>query len=176
MNQMEPLECAPEIRDDVRHVCFVLGDVLLPAAHGMPAASDMDVGGRQLDAVLRARPDLLPLLERAAAGRAWEAPMAEFDDLAVTDPPASDALTLAIVAGYYTHPTVHSLIGYSGQVPKNAQQLSEHEIDDEGLIELLEASTRRGPVYRPTPPSDAEGRTQGGPSDGSGQSLKGGGP
>ena len=35
-----------------------LADVLIPAAGGMPSASQADVAGKWLDAVLAARPDL----------------------------------------------------------------------------------------------------------------------
>jgi hypothetical protein len=41
-----------------------VADLLIPAAGEMPAASEMDVAGRQLDVVLGARPDLTRLLQR----------------------------------------------------------------------------------------------------------------
>jgi hypothetical protein len=112
------------------------------------------VGTTQLDAVLASRPDLAPLLERALAD-------ADLDDVAgfVTaleseDPEAYGALTLAIVAGYYMHPEVHRLIGYAGQVPKDAQRMGEREIYQEGLMDLAEKVLERGPIYRPTPTTD----------------------
>jgi len=142
------------VSDGTRKDLETVGDYLIPEAHGMPAASAMDVGTTQLDAVLASRPDLAPLLERALAD-------ADLDDVAgfVTgleseDPEAYGALTLAIVAGYYMHPEVHRLIGYAGQVPKDAQRLGEHEIYQEGLMDLAEKVLERGPIYRPTPTTD----------------------
>jgi hypothetical protein len=142
------------VSDGTRKDLETVGDYLIPEAHGMPAASAMDVGTTQLDAVLASRPDLAPLLERALAD-------ADLDDVAgfVTaleseDPEAYGALTLAIVAGYYMHPEVHRLIGYAGQVPKDAQRMGEHEIYQEGLMDLAEKVLERGPIYRPTPTTD----------------------
>ena len=142
------------VSDTTRRDLETVGDYLIPEAHGMPAASAMDVGTTQLDAVLASRPDLAPLLERALAD-------ADLDDVAgfVTaleseDPEAYGALTLAIVAGYYMHPEVHRLIGYAGQVPKDAQRMGEHEIYQEGLMDLAEKVLERGPIYRPTPTTD----------------------
>lgn len=150
-NAMEPLTRTPDIDPAVREKLPKLGDALLPEAHGMPAASQMAVGGDQLDVVLRSRPDLVPLLERGVAGRSFDDPMADFDALEADDPEAHAAVALAIVGGYYMHPTVHELIGYPGQAPLNAQQIGEREVEQEGLLDLLEASQRRGPVFRPTP-------------------------
>lgn len=142
------------VSDGTRKDLETVGDYLIPEAHGMPAASAMDVGTTQLDAVLASRPDLAPLLERALAD-------ADLDDVAgfVTaleseDPEAYGALTLAIVAGYYMHPEVHRLIGYAGQVPKDAQRMGEREIYQEGLMDLAEKVLERGPIYRPTPTKD----------------------
>lgn len=142
------------VSDGTRKDLETVGDYLIPEAHGMPAASAVDVGTTQLDTVLASRPDLAPLLERALAD-------ADLDDIGgfVTalesdDPEAYGALTLAIVAGYYMHPEVHRLIGYAGQVPKDAQRLGEHEIYQEGLMDLAEKVLERGPIYRPTPTTD----------------------
>jgi hypothetical protein len=142
------------VSDGTRKDLETVGDYLIPEAHGMPAASAMDVGTTQLDAVLASRPDLAPLLERALAD-------ADLDDVAgfVTaleseNPEAYGALTLAIVAGYYMHPEVHRLIGYAGQVPKDAQRMGEREIYQEGLMDLAEKVLERGPIYRPTPTTD----------------------
>jgi hypothetical protein len=109
------------------------------------------VGTYQLDVVLSSRPDLAPHLERAFAD-------ANLDDIdafvASLDPLAYDAVTLAIVAGYYMHPEVHRLIGYPGQVPKDVQRMSEREIYQEGLMDLAQKVIDRGPIYRPTPTND----------------------
>lgn len=144
----------PPVTDATRRALETVGDHLIPEAHGMPAASAMDVGTRQLDAILDSRPDLAPLLERALAS-------ADLDDIGgfVTaleseDPEAYGAVTLAIVAGYYMHPEVHALIGYPGQIPQDVQRMSEREIYQEGLLDLAQKVIDRGPIYRPTPATD----------------------
>lgn len=147
----EGIDIRPSVSDATRRALETIGDHLIPEAHGMPSASAMDVGTSQLDVVLSSRPDLAPLLDRALA----EAEVGDVDTfiatLAKEDPAGHDAVTLAIVAGYYMHPKVHELIGYSGQVPKDAQRIGEREIYQEGLMELAQKVIDRGPVYRPTP-------------------------
>jgi hypothetical protein len=49
---------------------------------------------------------------------------------------------------------VHALIEYPGQVPKDVQQISEREIYQEGLMEMVQRVIDRGPIYRPTPTTD----------------------
>lgn len=150
----ENVETRVEVSDSTRRALETIGDRLIPEAHGMPAASEMMVGTSQLDMVLSSRPDLAPLLERALGDK-------EFDDvgdfvtrMSADDPQGYDAVTLAIVAGYYMHPKVHELIGYPGQVPKDAQRLGEREIYQEGLMDLAQKVIDRGPIYRPTPTTD----------------------
>jgi hypothetical protein len=147
----EAIDIRPSVSDGVRRGLEKVGDHLIPEAHGMPAASAMDVGTSQLDVVLASRPDLVPHLERAFA----DADLSDVDAfVASLDPSAYDAVTLAIVAGYYMHPEVHRLIGYPGQVPKDVQRMSEREIYQEGLMDLAQKVLDRGPVYRPTPAID----------------------
>ena len=141
----------PTVSDHARTALATIGDFLIPEAHDMPAASAMGVGAGQLDIVLRSRPDLAPLLERGLG----EADLSDVEDLVsrlqVDDPAAYDAMTLAIVAGYYMHPEIHERIGYQGQVAKDVQRMSEREIYLEGLMELAQKVVDRGPIYRPTP-------------------------
>lgn len=141
----------PTVSDHVRTALETIGDLLIPEAHDMPAASAMGVGGSQLDVVLRSRPDLAPLLERGLS----DADLSDIESLVsrlqVEDPAAYDAMTLVIVAGYYMHPEIHERIGYPGQVAKDVQRMSEREIYLEGLMELAQKVVDRGPIYRPTP-------------------------
>ena len=141
----------PSVSDSTRRALETIGSHLIPDAHGMPAAGTMGVGTTQLDIVLVSRPDLAPLLDRALAG----CELNDIDEfmaaLEAEDPEAHGAVTLAIVAGYYMHPQVHELIGYPGQVPKDAQRLSEREIYQDGLMDLAAKVIERGPIYRPTP-------------------------
>ncbi len=144
----EGIDIRPSVSEGTRRGLEKVGDHLIPEAHGMPAASAMDVGTSQLDVVLSSRPDLAPHLERAFA----EADLDDIDAfVASLDSQAYDAVTLSIVAGYYMHPKVHELIGYPGQVPKDVQRMSEREIYQEGLMELAQKVVDRGPIYRPTP-------------------------
>jgi hypothetical protein len=139
------------VSDSTRRGLATIGDHLIPEAHGMPAATSMGVGTSQLDAVLASRPDLAPLLERALRVADLEDVAGFVRALEAEDREAHNAVTLAVVAGYYMHPEVHRLIGYSGQVPKDSQQISEREIWDEGLMDLVQNVIDRGPIYRPTP-------------------------
>lgn len=150
----ESIGFRPSVSDTARRALEAVGDHLIPEAHGMPAASAMEVGTTQLDLVLASRLDLAPLIERALAD-------ANLDDigrfvgaLEAEDPEAYGAVTLAVVAGYYMHPEVHRLIGYPGQVPKDAQRIGEREIYQEGLMDLAQKVIDRGPIYRPTPSAD----------------------
>lgn len=138
---------SPEIRERLAR----LADALIPEAHGMPAASSVGVAEGQLDTVLASRPDIASALERGLSDREMDDPMAFLLELESQDREAHDAILLAAVAGYYMHPKVHELIGYPGQVPKDAQRLGEYEMFQEGLPEMLEEVRERGPIYRPTP-------------------------
>ena len=147
----ESIDIRPSVSDSTRRALETIGDYLIPEAHGMPAASTMDVGTSQLDAVLTSRPDLAPILGRTLAGAELDDVAGFVSELETEDPEGYDAVTLTLVAGYYMHPEVHRLIGYPGQVPKDAQRLGEREIYQEGLMELAQKVIDRGPVYRPTP-------------------------
>lgn len=148
------VDIRPSVSERTRAALETIGDQLIPEAHGMPAASAMEVGRSQLDAVLSSRPDLAPVLEEALGTAEIDEVFAFLDDLSGRNPAGYDAVTLAIVAGYYMHPKVHELIGYPGQVPKDAQRIGEREIYQEGLLELAQKVIDRGPIYRPTPGSD----------------------
>lgn len=150
----ESIDIRPSVSEATRRALEKVADHLIPEAHGMPAAGSMDVATTQLDSVLASRPDLAPLVERGMA----DAVLDDIDEfvrrLEAEDPEAHGAVTLAIVAGYYMHPTVHELIGYAGQVPKDAQRLGEAEIYQDGLMDLAAKVIERGPIYRPTPTAD----------------------
>ena len=149
----EVIGIRPSVSDSTRRALETIGDHLIPAAHGMPAAGRMDVGTRQLDVVLASRPDLAPTLERVLADAIIEDVGGFVTALATDDPEGYGAVTLAVVAGYYMHPEVHRLIGYPGQVPKDVQRMGEREVYQEGLMDLAQKVIERGPIYRPTPTS-----------------------
>lgn len=150
----ENIGIRPSVSDNTRRALETVGDYLIPEAHGMPAASAMDVGTSQLDIVLASRPDLAPALERALADAVLDDVAGFVTTLEAEDPEGYGAMTLAIVSGYYMHPEVHRLIGYPGQVPKDSQRLGEAEIYQDGLMDLAAKVIERGPVYRPTPTTE----------------------
>jgi len=152
----ETIGIRPTVSETTRRALETIGDHLIPEAHGMPAASTMHVGTSQLDVVLGSRPDLAPLLEAALTDADFGDVDSFIATLAEEHPAGYDAVALAIVAGYYMHPEVHRLIGYPGQVPKDVRRMGEHEIYQEGLMDLAQKVIDRGPIYRPTPDIDGD--------------------
>jgi hypothetical protein len=139
------------MQDGLRERLARVADGLIPEADGMPAPSEVDIGGRQLDIVLASRPDLAESLKRALAGAAeLDDAIAWVEELRAHDPDAYDALVTAVVAGYYMHPRVMRLLGYPGQVPEEVSVDGYPAYVDEGLLERV---YERGPIYRPTPES-----------------------
>ena len=134
------------ISDELRERLRQFADMLIPAAHDMPAASEVGVADKQLDAVLAVRPDLAAPLARALA----EADPADYEGtlgrLLARDPEAHDALLLIIAGGYYIDPGVRRLIGYDGQQPVEVRPEIIPNYVEEGLVEPL---LERGPIYRP---------------------------
>ena len=134
-----------DVTDEIRQRLARIADELIPAGEGMPAAGEVDVGGTQLDLVLRTLPDLQPHLVRALT---WSEPphsgIELVSRLQVEDADAYAALTVVIVGAYYTHSEVRRLLGYPGQLGKPV--LIEYpEYVTEGL---LDAVLERGPIYR----------------------------
>jgi hypothetical protein len=123
-------------------------DVLIPAAHDMPSASEVGVADGQLDRVLAVRPDLTEPLLRAIAQVDPGDHEGSLEHLVRDDAEAHDALLLAIVGGYYTDADVRRRLGYDGQVPTEVRPEIIPNYVEEGLIEPLLA---RGPVYREVP-------------------------
>ena len=137
------------MHDGLRERLARVADGLIPEADGMPAPSDVDIGGRQLDIVLSSRPDLAESLRQALARAAdVDDAIAWVEELRAHDPDAYDALVTAVVAGYYMHPRVMRLLGYPGQVPQEVSIDGYPDYVDEGLLERV---YERGPIYRPTP-------------------------
>ena len=130
-----------ELRERLRE----FADVLIPAAHDMPAASEVGVAGNQLDAVLGVRPDLAAPLARALA----EADPADHEGtlarLLATDREAHDALLLTVTGGYYIDRDVRRRLGYDGQQPVEVRPEIIPNYVEEGLVEPL---LERGPIYR----------------------------
>jgi hypothetical protein len=134
------------IDDDLRERLRRFADVLIPAAHGMPAAGDVGVADGQLDKVLAVRPDLAEPLARAVADADPADHETSLARLRERDPQAHDALLLVVAGGYYIDRDVRRRIGYDGQQPVEVRPEIIPNYVEEGLIEPLLA---RGPAYRP---------------------------
>ena len=122
-----------------------LADVLVPAAEGMPSATDAGVHREGLDRVLAARPDLEPLLARVLAGAAGE-PGDVLRRLQDEDAAGFAALTLAVTGAYYTDPSVRRLIGYPGQRYRPELVTRAPDWDEAALARVV----ARGAIYRST--------------------------
>jgi hypothetical protein len=134
------------IDDDLRERLRRFADVLIPAAHGMPAAGDVGVADGQLDKVLAVRPDLAEPLARAVADADPADHETSLARLRERDRQAHDALLLVVAGGYYIDADVRRRLGYDGQQPLEVRPEIIPNYVEEGLIEPLLA---RGPVYRP---------------------------
>jgi hypothetical protein len=120
-----------------------LADVLIPAADGMPAASEAGATGAWLDEVLRVRGDLeAPLRELTEAARGRD-PSAEVERLRSERAELFEALTTAVAGAYFMSGEVRELLGYPGQQAVPLEQ----DLD----MELLQPVIDRGTIYRPTP-------------------------
>jgi hypothetical protein len=150
-----------EVDEEARARLARIADALIPAAHGMPAASEVGVAAGQLDAVLHARPDLLTSLRRAltassavSAARGDSPPTPPADEveahlaaLSEADPEAHHALVLVVLAGYYWSDTVKERLGYPGQTAAVVSTAFPAYIEEGLLDPVLE----RGEIYRLPP-------------------------
>ena len=128
--------------DAQRQTFAGLADVLVPEAHGMPAASAIGLSGAPLDRALRARPDLrapLASLLDALAGRS------PADAVAGAAPAQLDLLLLLAGGAYTTDPRVKALLGYPGQEARSLPR------DGFGAEDLVMAMMDRPPMWRPAP-------------------------
>ncbi|MGH3030974.1 MAG: GMC family oxidoreductase [Gaiellaceae bacterium] len=98
-----------------RETFAALADVLIPAGEGMPAASEVDVGGKWLDRALGARPDLVATLERALEDAAGRDPVVEVRRLHAEDSERFAALAHLAAGAYTMHAKVRKRLGYPGQ-------------------------------------------------------------
>ena len=140
--------------DDAERVLLAtLADELIPAGSGMPSASQADVAGRWLDAVLAARPDLVDGLQSIlTTARQQEAasPKDIVSDLRTESPDAFGALAETVSGAYFMNPDVQQAVGYSGQAARAIDPRPDYMENG-----LLESVIRRGPIYRPTPTSES---------------------
>jgi hypothetical protein len=132
-----------ELNAEERATFAAIADKLIPAAHGMPSAAEVDNDDR-IAFVLRSRPDLADPLKAALRSDLGSDVQGRLD--ALTNEPANlAALQLTIVAGYYTDKGVRDLIGYPGQMAIDVKSWLVPEYLEEGHIDAV---LSRGPVWR----------------------------
>lgn len=139
------LETGSDVPDDLRSWLEPIADLLIPSDATMPSASSVGVARRQLDRVVAARPDLLPDLTRAWAITSVGSAEAAVDSLQLLDAAAYDAVRIVVAGGYYIHPEVRELLGYTGQEPWVVRVDSIPEYVEEGLLERV---IERGQIFR----------------------------
>jgi hypothetical protein len=140
-----------------RRTLAALADVLIPAADGMPAASEAGAAGEWLDEVLRVRGDLeAPLHSLLDRARGVD-PAAEVERLEHEEPDAFEALATAVAGAYFLNPDVRTLIGYPGQERRPIEPEDPPDYEQDGLLASV---VERGPIFRRTP----ESRRPAGPS------------
>jgi hypothetical protein len=134
--------------DTARSTFRGIADVLIPAAEGMPAASEVGVHTEVLDQILSLRPDLAERFLRGVGSAVGEAPQAAAQRLNANDPEALSAIGLVASAAYYMQPRVRELIGYPGQEkrPGDPDETPEYVLNG-----MLQQVIDRGPIYKSTP-------------------------
>ncbi|MFO0688584.1 MAG: GMC family oxidoreductase [Myxococcota bacterium] len=108
----------------------VLADAWIPAADGMPAASAVGVADRELDRVLRARPDLALPLRDALQSEA----------LLGGGEPTGKALGLlhyVVAAAYYLAPAVRTALAYDPERVTPVRPESYPDWAAEGLLDFM---------------------------------------
>lgn len=131
-----------------RATLAALADELVPAALGMPSATEVDVHIEGINHVLAARPDLAEPLARLLDQVGEEQPAAALERLNAEDPEAIGVLGTAVTGAYYIDPRVRDLLGYHGQPNKPPQPGESDEYLAGGILDPVR---ERGPVFRPTP-------------------------
>jgi hypothetical protein len=133
-----------------RETLAALADVLIPAADGMPAASEAGAAGEQLDEVLRVRSDLGEPLQRLSERARGADPAGEVERLQAEEPDAFEALSTAIAGAYFLNPDVRRRMGYPGQERRPIEAEDPPDYEQDGLLASV---VERGTIYRPTPES-----------------------
>lgn len=142
------------LNDEQRATLAALADELIPAEGEMPSASQVDVPGVLVDAVLRSRPDLGPDLAAVLDGAAGTPPAAALDDLARSDADALGTLRFVVAGAYLMDRRVGDLIGYHGQEAKQVDPNSHVAYITDGLLDPV---VERGAIFRPSPDRDTVG-------------------
>jgi choline dehydrogenase-like flavoprotein len=145
-----------------RGTLAALADVLIPAEHGMPAASEVGAHEKWIDRALAARPDLESDLVAVLAEAVDRDPAEEVRRLHQQEPESFRALALAVSGAYYMNLKVRKRIGYPGQ-KSNPPFPDEADYYLEGLLDpLLERERVAAPTAvgddRPSSPPASTGK------------------
>jgi hypothetical protein len=132
---------------EMRAAFLAIADRLIPAAEGMPAASEAGIG-ELLDRVLSLRPDLGEACFRGMAATRGRASADAVESLNRDDPEALSTIGLVAAAAYFMTPRVRTLIGYPGQEKRTFDPHATPEYVANGMLQRV---VDRGPIYRPTP-------------------------
>jgi choline dehydrogenase-like flavoprotein len=127
-----------------------LADVLIPAAGGMPSASEADPAGKWLARALQARPDLVPELARVLDAAAGLEPEAEARRLHAEDREGFRALAAIVSGAYYMNLKIRKRIGYPGQ---GKRPPFPDEADYDLRDGLLDPVVERGSIHKQPPPA-----------------------
>ena len=129
-----------------REILAQLADVLIPAGDGFPSASQADVAGEHLDAVLEVRPDLADGLSKLLQMADGRNPQGFINELQVQDAEAYGILSELVPGAYFLNEQVQARLKYDGQSPRPFEPHPDYLEDG-----LLQSVVDRGAVYRPTP-------------------------
>lgn len=138
------------LSEEQREVYGGLADVLIPAAEGMPSATQAEVPTRWVDEALRHRPDLAEGLLAAILAAADLEAEAAVEMLNSEHIPAFEAMGTLTAGAYFLNPSVRELLGYPGQV----STIAKPDLDD--YADLLENVVERGQLYRDAPRASSE--------------------
>ena len=138
------------LTSEQRQTLYALADVLVPAAHGMPAASEAGAADKWHDRALAARPDLAPILVALLDIARDRDPEAEARRLHAEEPERFEALAAIVSGAYYMNLKIRKRIGYPGQ-GKRLPFPDEAEYDlRDGLLDPVR---ERGPIHEQPLPS-----------------------
>lgn len=128
-----------------------IGDVLIPAALGMPAFSGAGAVDDMVAHVLALRPELLDSLRRALDQVAAQDDAAQEDAALAAErlnrdnPDGLATIGLIASSAYYMMPDVRAIMGYRGQEQRPATDDEEHDYLRDNLLQPV---IDRGPIYR----------------------------
>ncbi|TAM71287.1 MAG: hypothetical protein EPN48_01565 [Microbacteriaceae bacterium] len=131
-----------------------LADALIPPSAGYLSGSQAGVPGACLDAAATARPDLIPVLDEAAAAVANGTPAAEVvATWSAQRPESFDLLFLLIRGAYFLNRNVCEQLHYDGATPRPLSDAVEPD-----YLDLVAAVIARGPEYRNACPHQSGAR------------------